>query len=72
MSPVDFLSALWDDITGKDANGRSAKEKRQYVILLIVLLMIVTTILGVVFWPAAIVTGIICLWKIKIHLTNTY
>jgi len=28
MSPSEFFSALVDDITGKDANGRNAQQKK--------------------------------------------
>ncbi len=72
MNIGDFLSALVDDIVGKDANGRSADEKRAYVVTLIWVLFAGTIGLLFVWPPAAIVTLVIMIWKIKIHLTNTY
>lgn len=72
MNLGKFLSALVDDITGKDANGRNADEKRNYMVTMLWLLAGLTVIAAVTIPVVAIIPGAIFLWKLKIHLTNTY
>lgn len=72
MKPAQFVSALWDDIIGKDANGRTAEEKIAYINTLIVLLAAATAGSLFVFPLAAIPFGGVLAWKVKIRLTNTF
>jgi uncharacterized membrane protein len=73
LTPSEFVKALVDDLTGADANGRTADEKKAYMAMLMGLLAIgavaglaVGGPLGAL--PCAVLLGI----KAWIHLRNTY
>lgn len=69
---MNFIKALIDDITGKDANGRNAKDKKQYSFMIITLLAAATIATAMFAGPVAIVPGAILAWKIKLHVTNEF
>lgn len=72
MNLPEFFSALIDDITGKDANGRTAEQKKQYSEMIIAVLAVATIVLGLTFPLGAAVTGLILARKIWLHFTNTF
>lgn len=72
MNPIEFVRALFDDLTGKDANGRSADEKRAYSYGVMALLA--AAAVGAVFvWPPlAVVPGAVLARKIWLHRSNQF
>lgn len=72
MNISEFFSALADDITGKDANGRTAQQKKEYSTMLIAVLAVATGVLAFTFPIAAVGTGVILARKIQLHFTNTF
>ena len=68
----EFLKALWDDITGKDANGREANFKEWYSSVL--LWVLGGLALGSLFIHPAISVGLGIIWarKFWLHLRNTF
>lgn len=72
MKPLEFLSALWDDITGKDANGRDAETKKRYSTIMVWLTLALAIALSVVVFPYGLVGWLLFARKLQLHLTNTF
>lgn len=68
----EFLKALWDDIRGKNANGRSASFKEWYSYTL--LWVIGAAAFGFLFIlpHISVVLGILWAYKFWLHLRNTF
>lgn len=72
MNPGSFLSALWDDILGKDANGRNATFKKQYSAIMVVLTTALAIGLTAAFPPWGAVSFLLPARKLYLHRTNTF
>lgn len=72
MNPISFLEALWDDIRGKDANGRNANFKKQYSAIVLLLSSLLAVGLTVLFPPWGAVSFLLPARKLHLHLTNNF
>ena len=68
----EFLKALWDDIRGKDANGRSASFKEWYSYTLLSVIGGGAFAFLFIFPPISIGLAVVWAYKFWLHLRNTF
>lgn len=69
---VEFIKALWNDIIGKDANGRDADFKKWYSRIMVYFTLVLTFVLGIVLYPWGFLFGLVFVRKLWLDMTNRF